>query len=201
MSVSDDLSLSLAGIPGRIALKTSGFTSFTTTTFPFGGVEVGPIADFRATRSEGTYQVRAEEWGVEVVDDLYLGETWALSFALRGWRQTADQSGLLLTYLFPNVATGTTTRRPVIASSSTNQLLPGYSKGNHAGALRLVFYPDDPERMPGLVAYRVIPKVARVLELPFMPREEQRILIGFVCVRPAAGSPAVRWGPLADVTG
>lgn len=195
MSAGDPSAL-LAGVPGRlIARAGADFSSFTATTFPFGGTELGLVADGKLTRVEGTYEVHAEEYGgVEVIEEVPTGDSWVYTCRLRTW----DDDAILLG--FPHSKVGAATGRRVVTSSGGTSTPLGVGEGRSrrwSGGLRVAFIADDPTR-PSLLLPNAIARTAVELEVPHTLRDEAGILLSFRGLRPVSGK-AASWGPLADL--
>jgi len=191
-----DPSRLLAGVPGRlIARAGAAFSSFASTAYPYGGVELGMVGDGRLTRVEGTYEVHAEEYGgVEVIEEVPTGDSWVYTANLRTW----DDDALL--YVFGHTKVGALLgRRVVLASGGTSTPL-GVGEGRSrrwSGGLTIAFIADDPLR-PSLVLPQAIARAVRELEVPLTLRDEAGISCSFRGLRPTSGS-AASWGPLADL--
>lgn len=196
MSTGDPSRL-LAGVPGRlIARAGADFSSFATTAYPYGGVELGLVGDGRLTRVEGTYDVHAEEYGgVEVVEEVPTGDSWVYTANLRSW----DDDALL--YVFGQTKVGALMgRRVVVASGGTSTPL-GVGEGRSrrwSGGLRIAFVADDPVNRPSLLLPQAIARTVRELEVPLTLRDEAGISCSFRGLRPVTGT-AASWGPLADL--
>lgn len=126
-------------------------TSALTGTAPFGGTALGYSQDVVLRRLTESFRVTAEEWGGVTVEKTQAGEAWLVAGFLRAWDPD------LLTVLFPNTRTGTRTNTPIV------QAILNKSGGKRAGhrlserAVKLLFVPDDPDRVPAWICYRALP--------------------------------------------
>lgn len=141
---------------------------------PHGGVQLGLVRDVVLRRTERRFELVGEEYGGEVLDHVYLGETWAIVFALRGLDNEA------LRRLFPTSATPTPSQREAISWPGSG-LREGRSR-EVADGVALLFSPDDPDHH-AVYFRRAIPLVAQELDLALGREEELLVLAGFLATR------------------
>lgn len=188
----------LAGVPGRLFARVGAdFSSFVSTSPPYGGVELGLVADGRLTLTEGTYEVTAEEYGeIEIIEEVPTGEQWVYTCRMRTW----DDDALL--YLFGQSAVGAVSgRRKIVASGGAAGSTPlGVGEGRSrrwSGGLRVAFVADDPNR-PSLLLPQAIARKVAELEVPLTLRDEAGIAATFRGLRPVTGT-AGSWGLKEDL--
>lgn len=192
------LTPTLAGVPGRLAFKTgSDFSTFAggPSGFPFGGTELGKFRGALFTRINGTYEVRAEEWGGEVVEEIEGREDWLVTCLFR----THDPDAACL--LFPNIVTGAVTGNPIKQSSGGTSTPLGVGEPRSkrwTGGLRVLFMPDDAVNHDTVLLRLAIARTAQEVEFPLALRQEANIAATFRALRPATGA-ACRWGRLVDL--
>jgi len=145
-------------VPGRVCINPTDNPPGSSVPFPFGGIELGLVRDVVLRRRERRFSNTAEEFGGEPAEELYLGETWDLLFALRGFDNDAIQT------LFPNTtAHALSGQRGIVHPGSNRREGSAWST---ASAVRLLFAPDEPLSHPGVYFRSAIPLVAEELELP-----------------------------------
>ena len=194
-----DSSKTLDGVPGRLAIKSgSAFSSFSAGAagFPFGGTELGRYREGVITRVEGTYEVKAEEWGQEVVEEIPLAEDWLVTVLFRSADPDVKRA------IFPNIVAGAVSGNPVVQSSggTVNPLGIGQPRSKrYTGGLRVLFMPDDAINHDSLYLPNAIVRSGREILFPIALREEAGYVATFRGLRPATGSGA-RWGRLADLS-
>jgi len=145
----------------------------------FGGTSIGLLAQVQLRRVGKQTPIEAEEFGLEVVDSVYMGANYRLAVALRGWNTQAINT------LFPNL-TGTA----VVNYPGTNKA--GYFR--RADAAALVFTPRDAAH-PALTFLKAIPETVEDMTVDLAARSEHLILCTFLHVRDS-GTPngGVTWG-------
>jgi len=177
---------------GRLSATAEGQTYSFSTAYPHGGTAIGLVRDVQMRRIEGRQTIIAEEFGVEVIDEVYAGEAWLLSFALRGW----DSDGILA--LFPNTTLASTSKfRGVDYPGTTSK--PGTTKA--AGAVKVLFTPDDDKNHPAVYLPNAIPEIAEDLTIALGRIDEVLIVCGFRALRDGASAGrAVQIRLLEDLT-
>lgn len=197
MSTADPSKI-LAGVPGRLAFRTGAdFSTFSVgrNGFPFGGTELGKFKGALLTRTNGTYEVRAEEWAGEVVEEIEGREDWVVTCLFR----SRDPDAVRL--VWPNVVIGAVTGQPISQSSGGTATPLGVGEPRSkrwSGGLRVLFMPDDDVNHDAVYLRSAIARTAREVEFPLALRQEATILATFRALRPATGA-ACRWGRLADL--
>ena len=177
---------------GKLSAALEGQTYNFTTAYPHGGTALGLVRDIKLQRTEGRELIIAEEFGVEVVDEVYTGEAWLLAFALRGFDDDA------LGAIFPNTATGTLAKKKGIVYPGTD-VVPGNLRSG--GAVKVLFTPDDTANHHAVYLPNAIPEIAEELEIPLGRSNELLVLCGFRALRDAAtAGRAIQVQLLEDLT-
>ena len=175
--MADPSVLSVLRVPGSLFVDAVGNAG--------PGTALGSIRDVQLRRTEGRAQVRAEEFGVELVETIYGGAIYRLGFALRGWDVDAINA------VFPNT---------VLGASGRDVIWPGPKKAGYhrsSDAVRLEFVPKEPTQN-GIVFKSAIPEIAVDLEVDLAHRQEHLILCVFRAQREGATPDgSVTWGPNA----
>lgn len=157
-------------------------------TFPYGGTEIGR-ANLCALQPLGeAYRVENEGLG-EVGDILEAGNRWVFSCFLRGWDDRAVE--LLLQSGFER---GAVTQHAVFSVPGTRAA----GRSALGRAVVLVYVPDDPIHVPGVLLYRAVPDVSAGADLAFQRGNELGLPLTFECVRDSQGR-IVQVGRLADL--
>ena len=164
-------------VPGRISCLLSGQTYNLDTAYPHGGTALGLLRDVQVRRSEGRFDVVGEEFGQEIVDQVYLAESWVLAFALRGMDDDA------LGAVFPNTFTGSVTKNKGIAYPGSS-LTPGTLRSG--SAVKVLFTPDDTDNHNAVYFPNAIPQVTETINVDFVRASELMIACAFRALR--AGS-------------
>ena len=163
------------------ALRVPGTLSFDTVGNPGPGTTLGMVRGVQLRRVEGRSPIVMEEFGIEVAGDVYLGETWRMAFALRGWDADA------IPLVFKNVQAG-----PEVQWPGTTHV-PG--RFTAQDSIRLQFTPLETSHNP-VVFESAIPEAVEELGVDLGHRVEHLILCTFLALREGV-SPAgsVKWGP------
>lgn len=161
-------------VPGRISCQLSGQTYNLATPYPHGGTALGLLRDVQIRRGEGRQVVIAEEFGQEVVDELYMYESWAMAFALRGMDEDAMGA------VFPNTTTGSVTKNKVISYPGSS-IKSGDLRA--ASAVKVLFTPDDTENHNCVYFPNAIPGTSEVLSMDFVRSSELVIACVFRALR------------------
>ena len=167
MSASDVLSA--LRVPGKLVVTPTDIS----TAFPHGGTELGLVGEVVLEREERTYEVTGEEYGGEVVEDIYLGEQWKLVIALRGSDPDA------IANIFLNSTTGTTFNLAGLSWPGTSR----EGRLKTSDAVKILFSPLDIKRHKGVYFRKAIPKVAENVEVIYHSGKEQVIIAGFLALR------------------
>ena len=172
-------------VKGRLCIDPTDFS----TAWPHGGTGLGMVRDVAVRNGRMTEQITAEEFGVEVIDVIDLGESWVLAATLREWDADA------LAKVFPAGKAGATTTERVVE----------YPKSYRAGTLlssstvKLLFTPDDQTIHPAVLFYRALPLVEETAELSFQLGLDLVVPVMFVAIRDASAN-MVQVGLLEDLT-
>jgi len=144
----------------------------------FGGTDLGLIRDVQLLRTASQTPIEAEEFGIEIVDELFVGAVYRVGLALRGFLSTS------IAAVFPNVSAGFVQ-------------FPGAKKAGwfrSQDAAALVFTPKD-SNYPGFTFAMAIPRAAEEVEVSMAARTEHLILCEFLAIREgAAPTGSVSWG-------
>ncbi len=166
--MADSSALSALRVPGKVT---------------FGGEDLGLVAQVQLRRTGEQTPIMPEEFGKEVTDSVYVGATYRLGLALRGWDPTAIRC------LFVNTVAGAKVIYP-------GPNLAGYFR--RADARRLRFVPTDEDAHPGIEFPLAIPEVLEELEVDLAQRTEHLILCSFLAIRdgttPTTAGQGVTWG-------
>ena len=148
-------------------------------TVSFGGTDLGLLAQVQLRRTGAQTPIEAEEFGLEVVDSVFVGANYRLAVALRGWNANAINS------LFPNLTGTAVVNHP-------GSVKPG--KFRRADAAELVFTPRDAAH-PTLTFNDAIPETVEEMTIDFAARSEHLVLCTFLAVRDTATPEgSVTWG-------
>ena len=162
---------------GKLSALAEGQTYDFDTAYPHGGTALGLVRDVQLRRTEGRQTITAEEFGVEVVDEVYTGEAWILAFALRGW----DSDAIL--EVFPNTNLGISSKfRGVDYPGTTTK--PGALRSG--SATKVLFTPDDTANHPAVYMPNAIPELAEDLTISLGRTEEVLMACGFRALRDGA---------------
>ncbi len=157
--------------PGRLVVNPT--TNLATGSFPNGGWAVGHVSQCRVQPLGTTLRVFSEALG-EYTDLIEGNRRWVFSCFLRGWDDDAIERLLSDGY----------ERGPATQHSSF--AVPGnHEVGTSAlgRAVRLLYVPDAPERVPAVLIYRAIPEMADGAEMLFQRNAELGIPLAFECLR------------------
>lgn len=158
-------------VPGQIIANPSDLT----TARPHGGVSLGLVKGVQWRRRPRYFDVEAEEFGGEAVDKIYMGEDWFLFFGLRSFDRDAVQR------CFHNSNLSTITGARTLVSPSTLRSGIGLS----AGAIKLIFSPDDPVNHECVYFREAVP-FAEPMEIAFSRQDESIMVVGFQGMRGTA---------------
>lgn len=180
-----DVARILAGVPGRLCVGPMNLA----TAFPHGGTALGLVRELAVRVLTARAEVVAEEFGAEAVEQVYLGQRWALVGTMRSLDDDMVQR------LFPATATGTTTQHRVIS-------YPGTARAGDlrsASSVVLCFSPDDLDRHPMVLFHRALPLVEEQAELQARLDQEAGFAFAFLAIRATDGR-AVSLGQREDLT-
>ena len=162
---------------GKLSALAEGQTYDFATAYPHGGTALGLVRDVQIRRTEGRQIITAEEFGVEVVDEVYTGEAWVIAFALRGW----DSDAIL--EVFPNTNLGSSSKFRGVDYPGTT-IKPGALKS--ATATKVLFTPDDDKNHPAVYMPNAIAELAEDLTIALGRTEEVLIACAFRALRDGA---------------
>ena len=158
-------------VPGVLVVNPT--TAPPTDAAPHGGTALGLVRDVVARRTARRFGIEAEEYGGEVVEELYLGESWEIVFALRSGDSDAINN------IFPNTtAHATSGARGIVYPGSSRRAGSAWS----TSAVKLLFSPDDPDHRA--VYFRAaVPMISGELERQLDRENEALWLVGFKAQR------------------
>ena len=157
--------------------------------FPHGGTALGLIASAEFTPVMTRAEIRAEEYGGEIVEVVEQAERVVFACVARGY-----DSDMLAT-LFRDTATGGGTGGIVVTNDSTRR---GGELGSDS-AVKLLYSPKDTEQHPALLLYRTIPLTDPTIQMQMSIGEELGIAAVFTGIRDATDR-IYQWGRLEDLT-
>jgi len=168
-------------VPGRLAY---GCTSLAAA-WPFGGTEIGLLADSVLAWDVPVSYLEYEEYGSETVEVVTEGEAWSLACVLRSWDSDA------LSLFAPNSSVGAVTGKRVVSTPGTNRA--GYLWSARGTAL--VFAPESvvaghDDQHPLVVFHKALPHPARSAKLELRLGRKWGLPLVVVPVRSAAGRMA-----------
>lgn len=172
--------------PGRLVVNPS--TAFDTSSFPYGGLEIGK-ANAAVLQPLGTsFRPWYESLG-EVGDVLEADNRYVFTCFLRGWDDDAVRELLAAGYHL-----GGLTQHSVFFEPG--EATPGASALKRA--IRLLFVPDNQIHNPALFIYRGVPDWEEGAEIAYQRAEEHGIPLSVECVRDVNGN-ILRMGRLQDL--
>ncbi len=125
---------------------------------PYGGTELGFVKDIAVKPVVTHENIKNSEFGVEILDKIYVGEVWIVTCTL----MTYDPD--MLAKIYPNISTGSVSGKPLFTYPGS--FLPG-TRLAATKAFSLLFAAEDVERDPSFVLYRVLPMLVETAELNF----------------------------------
>ena len=186
--------------PGRLIVNPT--TAFATTTFPYGGTEIGKTNVVALVPQGSMFRVEYEGLG-EAGDILEANIQWKMVCFVRGW----DDDAVAL--LRPEGYTvGAVTQHAVFSDPPETGLrlngstwsgsdgIPGSSALDRA--VTLAYVPDDPEHVPGMIMYRGVPDWHDGVEIAFQRRSELGLPMMFECFR-NDNNRMIKIGMIADL--
>ena len=161
-------------LPGRLSVALSSQTYDFSTAYPHGGTALGLVRDVQVRRTEGREMIIAEEFGQEIIDELYLAESWSMAFALRGMDQDA------LSAIFPNATTGSVSKQKGVVYPGAT-IAPGTLKASTA--IKMLFTPNDTTNHHAVYFPNAIPEVSEALAVDFARSAELMMACAFRAIR------------------
>lgn len=156
--------------PGRIVVAPVSLAA----EFPHGGTVLGRVRGCSLQFAGTPYLVESEGLG-DVNEILEPDHRYVWSMIVRGWND--DATRLLMPDLFEE---GASSQHAVVIHPGTRY--PGTSELGHG--VKLLFVPDDPMRVPCMIAYRAVADWAEGFS--FQRGEELAMAISFQCMDDAS---------------
>ena len=145
------------------------------------GTDMGMIADVVVRRSEMTAEeIVAYEFGLETVEDHYLGERWVIALALRNYTPANLAKAL------PRLTVGSNMEYPGTVTQA------GARRSSHAVVVR--FEPNDTTNHPAVEFPSAIPTHAETFELEFGYDPETVLAVAFLGLRDPGTGELVKVG-------
>lgn len=161
----------------------------------YGGTQLGTVQDVALTCVTRTAPIVAEEYGGEVVDEIYMGEEWVCTAILRNFDPDA------ITAIFPNTSAGTVDH-PGPGGNHPTITYPGstIAIGDlYSGKEQIILYaPDDVSNHPGFLLYAAIPRPDPE-PIRFGHYDDLAVMVTWLCIRDSS-SRTLRIAPIADQT-
>lgn len=150
------------------------------------GTQLGQIRSGAFAINQSFAEEVAEEFGGKRVDYVRTGDAAALTAVLREF----DAASLSL--IFPNVATSSTTGKPIIRGRSFATTASGDSiarSGNrlNADSMTLLFLAASPEQVPSILLYAALPRLDTAQSIALSNVEEAGFPVAFEAVHNAEG--------------
>ena len=161
-------------VPGRLSVALSNQTYDFSTAYPHGGTALGLVRDVQVRRTEGRETIIAEEFGQEIVDEIYMSEMWLMGFALRGLDEDA------LGVVFPNTTTGSVTKNKKIVYPGAT-IVPGTLRASTA--LGVLFTSNDTTNHPCVYFPNAIPEATDTVTIDLARAAELIITCVFRALR------------------
>ena len=159
--------------------------------FPHGGTAIGEVRDAELRWGIRTRLITAEEYGGQVVESIYTGESAVLACVLRGFDDDA------LSAIWPTSAAGSTGHRLLKQDVVTNEKRPGSFMSSRA--VKLCFSPRAVDQHRFVVLFRAIPMVEETARLQLRLDEEVGLAVMFRGL-PASDGRVYECGLRKDVT-
>ena len=178
-------SSNLIYVPGRLVKPPTDLSA----AFPYGGTALGSAAEIIFQPNLETHEIRAEEFGGEIIERLYGTETALLGALMRGYDDDA------LAAIFQDTAAGGKTGARVVS-------FPGSTRAGSLGSalsFKLFFAPLDEEHHPALLIYKAIPLIEASARLRFSAGEEWGYPVMFQGIRDGS-SRVYAMGRMEDLT-
>lgn len=172
--------------PGRLVVSPA--TDFATSPYPYGGTEVGRVTMASLQPFGAPFLVESEGLG-EVSDVLESHNRYRFACILRGWDDEAIQ--LLMA---DGYAKGETTQHALFAAPGNHY--PGSTA--LLRALKLVYVPDDPIHVPGVLIYYGVPDWSDGAILEMRRDADFGVGLAIECLRDTQGR-ILKIGRLADL--
>lgn len=158
-------------VPGRLIAAPTDLTIAS----PFGGTELGMASDIIFRPNQLRAEIRAEEYGAEIVDHVKTGQSPQLGMFIRGFDTDMIQE------LFEGSSESTKTGETLV--DYPTDAAPG-TLGTAKG-IKLLYAPDNIEDHPGLLLYNAYALLEEVSEIRFSRKTEFGLPVLFYGVRDA----------------
>jgi len=157
--------------------------------FPHGGTALGLVASVEFTPVMARAEIRAEEYGGEIIEIVEQAERVVFVCVARGYDSD------MLSTIFRDTATGSGTGGLVVTNDSTRR---GGELGS-ASTVKLLYSPKDTEQHPALLIYKAVPLTDPTIQLQMSIGEELGVAAVFTGIRDGSGR-LYQWGRLEDLT-
>ena len=147
--------------------------------FPHGGTALGlSNKDIVLVPTVARERIQAEEFGSEIVDEVYLGETWVLTGILREWDDD------LISDIFLNTKVGSVTGKRVIEFPGTRKA----GRFRSQDAIKLCASPlREPTNNPMVIFYNAIPMIEETAAFNFQLKSNLEFGFVFLALRDTQG--------------
>lgn len=150
--------------------------------WPHGGTELGALRGVYAEPGIQHEDIVAEEWGVEVVESVYLGQSWVIGVLLR---QPDDD---LYTTMFPATAVGASSGDRILTQEADDSHRAGSLAS--AKAVKVLLAPRDlraGSNAQYVLFHRALPMVEQSARLRFALQSELAVPALFRAIRATDG--------------
>lgn len=167
-------------VPGRLCMNPTSLSG----SYPWGGTALGVNREISVSPMARYAPIEAEEFGQEIIDQVYLGEQWMLGFILQSYDRDA------VTAFFRNsvLAGQGSSQKPAIrfphAGVRAGTLLSGTAK-------KLLFSPDDTDNHPMVYFPRALPMVKETAALNMMLNSPTEIALVVAAIRDTTNRAAI----------
>ena len=167
---------------------------------PFGGTQLGLTRSIALDWNVRVADVTAEEFGGQVVEKLYAGESAAMAAVLRSYDSDA------LASVFPLTATGSATGEKVISYELLSAARPGYRLSTLASKILFVpaapalddSDPDPVDDQPWILLRNAIPQLVSTTRLNLSLRAEWGVGVVWAAM-PQADGKVYQIGKRGDI--
>ncbi len=171
-------------IPGRLIAAPTDLTIAS----PFGGTELGMASDVIWRPNLRRKEIRAEEYGGEIVDQVKTGQSPQLGMFIRGF----DPAMILK--IFEGSSVSSDTGQPNIDYPTDEA--PGTLAS--ATGFKLLYAADNKEEHPSILIYNALPLLEEASEVRFSRKSEFGVPVLFHGVRDGSNR-IYQVGPLEDL--
>jgi len=170
--------------PGRLAINPTNLS----TGFPHGGTAIGVCNKIRFIISQSNPKVRAEEFGGQAVEAVFIPSDIVLACNIRSKDNDAIET------LFSSTATGASGNRVISWPGSTRAGMLQSSR-----AVSLIFTPENTLEHPAIIIYNALPLVSIASEMRLSILQESVFPAIFLGLRDGT-SRVAQMGILGDLT-